>query len=143
MIRIRTFKESPANQLYRNHIADVHKELGEFIFKEFPDLISISEKEEYTDYFIDIPNRIYLPYMGNFESPFYVVWFQNSAIPHIYKKEEVESSFSRANDSILYEGNLIDCENYFSSFMRHNKFLNKADPTMEFVTGLKINGSGY
>ena len=63
MIRIRTFKESPANQRYRNHIADVHKELGEFIFKEFPELISINKNEEYTDYFVNIPTRIYLPYM--------------------------------------------------------------------------------
>lgn len=143
MIRIRTFKESPANQRYRNHIADVHKELGEFIFKDFPKLISINKNEEYTDYFVNIPTRIYLPYMGNFEAPFYVVWFYNAAIPHICEKKEVKDNFCRVNDSILYEGNLIDCQNYFSSFMQHNKFLNKADPTMEFVTGLKINGSGY
>lgn len=135
MIRIRTFKESPANQRYRNHIADIHKELGDFIFKEFPDLISINENEEYTDYFINIPTRIHLPYMGNFKSPFYVVWFQDSSIPHVYKKEEVENHFSRANDSILYEGNLIDCENYLDSFFRHNKFLQKADPILKFITG--------
>lgn len=99
MIRIRTFKESPANQRYRNHIADVPKELGEFIFKEFPDLISINENEEYTDYIINIPNRIYLPYMGNFESSFYVVWFQNSAI--LRKIKRFSFTFQFVQESVL------------------------------------------